>query len=114
MGVLTIAAIDETINETLGSRVADGVAEIRLRREDTVGRIDDGSCVREAKDVKAGPTTMLPPVGTLIVTLGEAADKNAEISREMLGSRVADGLAAEITLSSEERVGRNELGSCEA
>lgn len=46
--------------------------------------------------------------------LGEAADNNAEICTEILGSRVADGPAAEITLSSEERVGRNELGSCEA
>ena len=57
---------------------------------------------------------MLPPVGTLIVTLGEAADNNAEICTEILGSRVADGPAAKITLSSEERVGRNALGSCEA
>ena len=67
--------------------------------------------MREFKELKAGPTTTLTPVGTLTVTLGEAADNNAETATEILGSRVADGPAAETTLSSEDRVGRNELGS---
>lgn len=50
----------------------------------------------------------------MIVTLGEAADNKEEIAEEILGSKVADGPAAETWLSSEDKFGRNELGNCEA
>ena len=49
----------------------------------------------------------------MFVTLGEAADNNEETADEMLGSRVADGPATETWLSSEERTGCNEPGSCD-
>jgi hypothetical protein len=96
VGVLMPATIDEMIEETLESRVADGVAEIWDKSEDICGRMDDGNCeIWEPRDVKAGPRIMFPAVGTLIVTLGEAADNKEEIAEEILGSKVADDPAAE-------------------
>ena len=65
-----------------------GVAKIWLSREDTTGRTEDGSrgsC--ELREPSAGPTATGLAVGVLMpATMDETIE-------EILGSRVADGVA---------------------
>jgi hypothetical protein len=107
--------MDEMIEETLGSEVAEGVAATWDSSEDISGRSEDGNWEnREANELKAGPMTTLPPVGMLMLTPEGTADNNDETADDMVGSNVADGPAAETWLTREERIGRKELGSCVA
>jgi hypothetical protein len=80
--------MEETSDDTLGSRIAEGEAETTESKEETIGRTDEGNCeIWDAKDVRAGPITTELPVGSLTpATMDETRE-------ETLGSKVADGVA---------------------
>jgi predicted phage gp36 major capsid-like protein len=103
---VTPATMEDIAADTSGSRVAEGVAETRDRRDEMIGWIEVGSCeIREAKELSAGLTAIGPPVGTLIpATMDDTID-------DILGSRAAVGVA-EICESSEDMIGLIEVGSC--
>jgi hypothetical protein len=85
---VTPATTEDIAAVTSGSRVAEGFAETRDKRDEMIGWIEVGSCeIREAKELSAGLTAIGPPVGTLIPAMMD------DTTDDILGSRAAVGVA---------------------
>jgi hypothetical protein len=82
--------IEETAEDTAGSRLADGDAETRERIDETAGWSEAGRPGSlEANELKAGPTTTPPVEGA-----GVWPAIMADTANETLASSVAEGVAS--------------------